>query len=123
MAIVNIGGVANMTWIGANGELIAFDTGPGNALLNDWCEHHTDVPFDRDGVLAAGGTLDAKAFKVLALDSDFDRPYRSRSIAMRSIFPFSMVSRQKMVPRHLHISRQPRLRVAWVMCLRGRNSM
>ena len=57
VAFVNIGGVANMTWIGQDGELVAFDTGPGNALLNDWCERHTDVPFDRDGALAARGRV------------------------------------------------------------------
>ena len=55
VAFVNIGGVANMTWIGRNGDLVAFDTGPGNALLNDWCERHTDVPYDRDGMLAGSG--------------------------------------------------------------------
>lgn len=57
VAFVNIGGVANLTWIGGQGELVAFDTGPGNALLNDWCERHTDVPLDRDGALAALGNV------------------------------------------------------------------
>jgi anhydro-N-acetylmuramic acid kinase len=61
VAFVNIGGVANMTWIGERGELIAFDTGPGNALLNDWCERHTDVAMDRDGAMAARGEVNAKA--------------------------------------------------------------
>jgi anhydro-N-acetylmuramic acid kinase len=56
VAFVNIGGVANMTWIGRDGDLVAFDTGPGNALLNDWCERHTDVPYDRDGMLARRGS-------------------------------------------------------------------
>ncbi|WP_290546025.1 anhydro-N-acetylmuramic acid kinase [Aestuariivirga sp.] len=55
LAFVNIGGVANMTWIGRNGDLVAFDTGPGNALLNDWCERWTDVPYDVDGCLSASG--------------------------------------------------------------------
>ncbi|WP_245414606.1 anhydro-N-acetylmuramic acid kinase [Aestuariivirga litoralis] len=55
VAFVNIGGVANMTWIGRDGELVAFDTGPGNALLNDWCERWTDVPYDVDGCLGARG--------------------------------------------------------------------
>jgi anhydro-N-acetylmuramic acid kinase len=55
VAFVNIGGVANMTWIGQGDGLIAFDTGPGNALLNDWCERHTDIPYDRDGQLARRG--------------------------------------------------------------------
>lgn len=36
LAILNVGGVANVTFIGQDGELIAFDTGPGNALIDDW---------------------------------------------------------------------------------------
>lgn len=40
-AFVNIGGVANVTWIGGKRELLAFDTGPGNALLDDWVSRHT----------------------------------------------------------------------------------
>lgn len=58
VALINIGGVANMTWIGRDGDLIAFDTGPGNALLNDWVERHTDVPYDRDGALGNRGRVD-----------------------------------------------------------------
>jgi anhydro-N-acetylmuramic acid kinase len=74
LAFVNIGGVANMTWIGRGGDLVAFDTGPGNALLNDWCERHTDVPFDRDGALAASGVLDTEAFMALATSRYFEKP-------------------------------------------------
>ena len=54
MAVLNIGGVANITWIGRDGGMLAFDTGPGNALLDDWCRRHTGLPMDRDGQLAAG---------------------------------------------------------------------
>lgn len=57
IAFVNIGGVANITWIGANGELIAFDTGPGNAMIDDWVMRRTGVPRDEDGKLAATGTV------------------------------------------------------------------
>lgn len=78
VAFVNIGGVANLTWIGRDGGVVAFDTGPGNALLNDWCETHTDMPFDRDGALAAQGALDAKAFTALAASPYFEkRPPKS----------------------------------------------
>ncbi len=70
VAFVNIGGVANMTWIGRAGELVAFDTGPGNALLNDWCERHTDVFMDRDGALAARGHVAADALGQL-LNHDY----------------------------------------------------
>ena len=74
IAFVNIGGVANITWIGADGRLVAFDTGPGNALLNDWCERHTDEPLDRNGELAATGFLDGPAFMTLAQHSYFEKP-------------------------------------------------
>ncbi len=59
LAIVNIGGVANVTWIGEGEEnVLAFDTGPGNALLNDWCMQHAGVPMDNNGALAATGNVD-----------------------------------------------------------------
>ena len=74
VAFINIGGVANMTWIGRDGSLIAFDTGPGNALLNDWCERHLDVPFDRDGELASRGVFDKQAFMKLAMSAYFEKP-------------------------------------------------
>ena len=58
LAVLNIGGVANVTWIGADGSLLAFDTGPGNGPLDDWVSHHTGQPFDRDGALARSGRAD-----------------------------------------------------------------
>ena len=58
IAFVNIGGVANITWIGAKGEMIAFDTGPGNAPIDDWAMKHTGVAADMDGNL--GGNRKAQ---------------------------------------------------------------
>ena len=59
VAILNIGGVANVTWIGAGAdEIVAFDTGPGNALMDDWVKARIGKPFDADGELAAAGTPD-----------------------------------------------------------------
>jgi anhydro-N-acetylmuramic acid kinase len=58
VAFINIGGVANITWVGEEGELIAFDTGPGNALLNDWAMKHLGEPQDTDGRLALAGKAD-----------------------------------------------------------------
>ncbi|WP_262691753.1 anhydro-N-acetylmuramic acid kinase [Kordiimonas aestuarii] len=60
VAVLNIGGVANVTWVSfkANREdpqIMAFDTGPGNAMLDDWAEIHTGNPMDTDGNLAARG--------------------------------------------------------------------
>jgi anhydro-N-acetylmuramic acid kinase len=58
LAIVNVGGVANVTWIGVKGELLAFDTGPGNAPIDDWCMRRAGLRFDTDGALAASGKVD-----------------------------------------------------------------
>lgn len=56
VVFVNIGGVSNVTWIGPKGDMIAFDTGPGNAPIDDWAMKHTGVARDFDGKLAATGT-------------------------------------------------------------------
>ncbi len=66
-AVLNIGGIANITWIGAGGELHAFDCGPGNMLLDEWALRHTGQPLDRDGALARAGRVDAKRLQA-ALD-------------------------------------------------------
>jgi len=58
LAVVNIGGVANITWIGSHDELLAFDTGPGNGPIDDWCARRAGLRFDKDGSLAAKGKVD-----------------------------------------------------------------
>ena len=58
LAILNIGGVANVTWIGAGDALLACDTGPGNGPLDDWVGRHTGAAFDADGALARAGRED-----------------------------------------------------------------
>jgi anhydro-N-acetylmuramic acid kinase len=59
LAVLNIGGVANVTWIGAGAdEILAFDTGPGNALIDDWMIEATGETFDMGGALAATGRID-----------------------------------------------------------------
>jgi anhydro-N-acetylmuramic acid kinase len=58
VALVNIGGVANVTWIGNDGELLAFDTGPGNALIDDWVKSKTNASRDEGGTLALAGQVD-----------------------------------------------------------------
>jgi anhydro-N-acetylmuramic acid kinase len=62
LAVLNLGGVGNVTWIGAGvEELLAFDTGPGNALIDDWALRHTGQAVDRGGALASRGTVDTAA--------------------------------------------------------------
>ena len=79
LAIVNIGGVANVTWIGATADqLLAFDTGPGNALIDDWVRSLTGAAADFDGALAAKGRIDeARLQRFLAHPYFARRPPKS----------------------------------------------
>jgi anhydro-N-acetylmuramic acid kinase len=74
LAVLNIGGVANVTWIGPGQRLVAFDTGPGNGPLDDWVSRHGGGPFDRDGVLARAGTADPAVLRRLLPHAYFARP-------------------------------------------------
>ncbi|WP_312315974.1 anhydro-N-acetylmuramic acid kinase [Stenotrophomonas sp.] len=57
-AILNLGGIANLTLIPRGGVPRGFDTGPANALMDAWCQRHRGVPFDADGAFAASGQVD-----------------------------------------------------------------
>ncbi len=71
LALLNIGGVSNVTWLGqGDEEVLAFDTGPGNALIDDWVWRHTGRRYDQNGALAAAGRTDAPALAAL-----LDHPY------------------------------------------------
>ncbi len=78
VAVLNLGGVGNVTWIGPrtdNGadDILAFDTGPGNALIDDWVRRHTGRAADFDGALARAGQVSAEhVARFLALPF-FDR--------------------------------------------------
>jgi anhydro-N-acetylmuramic acid kinase len=63
--VVNIGGVANVTFIGEDGALLAFDTGPGNALLDDWMMLRLGELRDENGQLAASGQTDGQKLEAL----------------------------------------------------------
>lgn len=65
VAIINIGGVANITWIGSidDNDILAFDTGPGNALIDDWVWKRAGSAYDKNGELAAQGRVDNAALE------------------------------------------------------------
>ena len=78
VVVLNIGGVANVTWIGSNGDLLAFDTGPGNALIDDWMQLKTGDAFDAEGERAATGRVVQHVLDQLLDNSYFeDRPPKS----------------------------------------------
>ena len=55
--IVNIGGIANLTDIPTQGNVIGFDCGPGNVLLDAWCQRHTGQRYDHDGAWGTSGQI------------------------------------------------------------------
>ncbi|MBN9057386.1 MAG: anhydro-N-acetylmuramic acid kinase [Rhizobiales bacterium] len=59
VVFVNIGGISNITFIGSGGEIVAFDSGPGNTLIDQWVEAHAGIPYDQGGMIASEGRLDA----------------------------------------------------------------
>lgn len=73
-AILNIGGVANVTWIGPGEQVAAFDTGPGNALIDDWVLRRAGRAFDEGGALAASGTVMEDCLRAWLAHAYFDRP-------------------------------------------------
>ena len=58
LAVLNLGGVANVTWLGADGTMMAFDTGPANGPLDDWAKRSIGSDYDKDGNLAKAGQVD-----------------------------------------------------------------
>ena len=75
LAVLNLGGVGNVTWIGAASDsLLAFDTGPANALIDDWMQHRTGTGRDGDGMAAARGSVDDAWLRALMGNAYFDRP-------------------------------------------------
>lgn len=77
MVVLNIGGMANVTWIDdeANSPwLLAFDTGPGNALMNAMAERALGTAYDKDGALAALGTPNELAIQGYLYDTYFAAP-------------------------------------------------
>ncbi|MCA1492304.1 anhydro-N-acetylmuramic acid kinase [Sinorhizobium alkalisoli] len=57
IVFVNIGGISNLTYIGAGDELVAYDSGPGNTLIDQWVEAHAGIPYDQGGMIASEGTI------------------------------------------------------------------
>ncbi len=74
IAVLNVGGIANVTWIGRSEksgdslldmDIMALDTGPGNVMMNEWALRHTGLDCDTDGKMALAGKVDAKAVEVM----------------------------------------------------------
>ncbi|MDR6937291.1 anhydro-N-acetylmuramic acid kinase [Luteibacter sp. 3190] len=69
--VLNLGGIANVTRLTPEGDVTGFDTGPANGLMDAWCLRHRGEAFDRDGIFAASGTVDAALLAELLDDAYF----------------------------------------------------
>ena len=132
IAVLNIGGVANLTWIGRDGRLIAFDTGPGNALIDDWMLRRCRVPVDRDGATAARGRVDAAVLSTLLADRFFAAvPPKSLDRNAFSAAPLAHLSETdgaatltaftaaSIARARAHLPEEPKL---WIVCGGGRKN-
>lgn len=74
IAVLNIGGISNLTLLPARGLVSGFDCGPGNALMDFWCQKHTGQAFDAAGAWAAGGQVLPELLQRLLDEPFFQRP-------------------------------------------------
>lgn len=104
IAILNIGGIANVTWIGRSEstshdlmdlDIMALDTGPGNVMLNEWAFNHTGADSDLDGKMALAGKADMSVVESMLQNSYFTkRPPKSLDRNHFSSEPVARMSKE-----------------------------
>ena len=72
--VVNIGGIANVTDLPPGGPVRGFDTGPGNTIMDAWCQRHTGQPYDRHGAWGGGGRAISELLRSLRAEPYFALP-------------------------------------------------
>ena len=105
IAVINIGGISNISVLNIDGTTLGFDCGPGNALMDHWCQQHTGADFDDQGAWAAGGTVDSALLTALQAEPYFLRqPPKSTG---RDLFnPAWLQHRLNAAPHHAQVSTQ-----------------
>lgn len=91
-AVVNIGGIANVTSLPARGRVTGFDCGPGNCLLDAWISARRHLPYDRGGAWAARGRVAPHLLDKLLADPYFRR--RPPKSAGRETFSLNWLRRR-----------------------------
>lgn len=130
VVFVNIGGISNITYIGE--ELIAFDTGPGNALIDQWVQSQAGIPYDQGGMIAAEGIInDALATQYLeskyfekslpkSLDrNDFLPPIAGEISLEEGARTLAYISAAAIFKSVDHLPKAPKL---WIVCGGGRHN-
>ncbi len=132
VAFVNIGGISNITFVGKDGELVAFDTGPGNALIDQWVQAVGGIPFDQNGMIASEGGIVTEIVDEYLAGEFFDQPV-PKSLDRSDFAPLkpgcagledgartlARVSAEAIVKACEHLPLPPRL---WIICGGGRKN-
>jgi anhydro-N-acetylmuramic acid kinase len=74
IGVLNIGGISNLSILQPDGTTLGFDCGPGNALLDMWCQQHTGAPYDADGAWGAGGVVNDTLLQAMLAEPYFAQP-------------------------------------------------
>jgi len=132
VAFVNIGGISNISYVGSQSELIAFDTGPGNALIDQWVQSQAGIPFDQGGAIAAEGAvvssivdqyLDESFFEQTvpkSLDRNDFKPLTSGAASLEDgARTLAHVSAAAIIKSCDHLPESPKL---WIICGGGRKN-
>ncbi|MGB3386737.1 MAG: anhydro-N-acetylmuramic acid kinase, partial [Pseudaminobacter sp.] len=132
VVFVNIGGISNITYVPQTGDPVAFDTGPGNALIDQWVLREGGVPFDADGAIASEGSVVASVVECY-MEAPFFRKSGPKSLD-RSDFTLdavqglelsdgartlAAVSAEAILKATEHLPEPPLL---WIVCGGGRKN-
>ncbi len=126
LAVLNLGGVANITYIGADGAIVAFDCGPANALMDDFIKSRTGEDFDKGGRTASRGAVLDNVVKKFLADPYFSKPapksldrdhwsidcvrYASTEDGMATLLEMSVIGIENAIdllptkPNHIYVS-------------------
>lgn len=132
VAFVNIGGISNITYIGRDGALVAFDSGPGNTLIDQWVATHAGIPYDSGGAIASEGRVLSglasrylgspffKAKQRLSLDrNDFAPPEDHEASLEDGARTLAFVTAAAIEMAQAHLPEKPKL---WILTGGGRHN-
>lgn len=132
VAFVNIGGISNITFLRGDDDPIAFDTGPGNALIDQWVEANAGVPYDDGGMIASEGVVDEAIVDRCLLLPFFEKG-PPKSLDRNDFTPklvaglelsdgartLAAITSRSIMAAAKHLAEQPKL---WIICGGGRKN-
>ncbi len=129
---INVGGISNITYVPRSGDPVAFDTGPGNALIDQWVSREGGVPFDSGGAIASEGGIVTEVVKHYldnpffgksgpkSLDrSDFTLAFAEGLELADGARTLAKVSAEAILKSVEHLPERPKL---WIVCGGGRKN-